>query len=106
MEHPFLEDKFKIRWSQLRPENVASDISEAIKRAEDKINALSGDDFPEGGLTFENTLLALESAYETLSRPWGLVGHLDSVCNSDPLREAQNTMLPKVSEFFAKIEPS
>ena len=103
MEHPFLEDEFKIRWSQLKPENVVSDISEAIKRAEDKVSALCGDDSPETELTFENTLLALESAYETLSRPWGLVGHLDSVCNSDPLREAQNTMLPKVSEFFAKI---
>jgi len=103
MEHPFLEDEFKIRWSQLRPENVVPDIAEAIRRAENKINVLSGEDFPDSGLTFENTLLALESAYETLSRPWGLVGHLDSVCNSDPLREAQNTMLPKVSEFFAKV---
>ena len=55
MEHPFLEDEFKIRWSQLKPENVVPDISEAIKRAEDKISALSGDNFPETGLTIENT---------------------------------------------------
>ena len=60
MEHPFLEGEFKIRWSQLKPENVVSDISEAIKRAEDKISTLSSDDFPESELTFENTLLALE----------------------------------------------
>ena len=59
MEHPFLEDEFKIRWSQLKPENVVSDISEAIKRAEDKISALSGDDSPETELTFENTLFYL-----------------------------------------------
>ena len=60
MANPFLEDEFKIRWSQLGSENVVSDISEAIKRAEDKISVLSGDDFPEGGLTFENTLLAIK----------------------------------------------
>ena len=58
----------------------------------------SGDD-----LTFENTLIALESAYESLSRPWGLVSHLDSVSNSDQLREAYNAMLPKVSEFYSKV---
>ena len=60
-------------------------------------------DSEKGDRTFDNTLLALESATETLDRAWGLVGHLDSVCNSEDLRVAYNVMLPKVSEFYARI---
>jgi oligopeptidase A len=103
MSHPFLSDDFHIRWSQLTPEHVVPDITKALADAQEQIDRLASGDVPEGGLTFENTLLALESAGEMLSRPWGLVGHLDSVCNSDPLRDAQNEMLPKVSEFSSKI---
>ncbi len=103
MQKPFLDNKFQITWSELKPESIVSDITEAIEIAQNQVDLISqpcpsGDD-----LTFENTLIALESAYEALSRPWGLVSHLDSVSNSDPLREAYNAMLPKVSEFYSKV---
>ena len=42
-------------------------------------------------------------ASHELSFAWGLVTHLDSVCNSPELREVHNEMLPAVSAFFAKI---
>ena len=103
MEKPFLADKFQIAWSELKPENIVSDITEAIEIAQNQVDLIS-QPCPAGDeLTFENTLIALESAYEALSRPWGLVSHLDSVSNSDPLREAYNAMLPKVSEFYSKV---
>ena len=103
MEKPFLADKFQIAWSELKPEYIVSDITEAIEIAQNQVDLIS-QPCPAGDeLTFENTLIALESAYESLSRPWGLVSHLDSVSNSDPLREAYNAMLPKVSEFYSKV---
>ena len=103
MEKPFLADKFQIAWSELKPENIVSDITEAIEIAQNQVDLIS-QPCPAGDeLTFENTLISLESAYESLSRPWGLVSHLDSVSNSDPLREAYNAMLPKVSEFYSKV---
>ena len=103
MQKPFLDDKFQIAWSELKPESIVSDITEAIETAQNQVDLIS-QPCPAGDeLTFENTLIALESAYESLSRPWGLVSHLDSVSNSDPLREAYNAMLPKVSEFYSKV---
>ena len=103
MQKPFLDDKFQIAWSELKPESIVSDITEAIEIAQNQVDLIS-QPCPAGDeLTFENTLIALESAYESLSRPWGLVSHLDSVSNSDPLREAYNEMLPKVSEFYSKV---
>ena len=103
MEKPFLADKFQIAWSELKPENIVADITEAIEIAQNQVDKISQPSSAEDELTFENTLIALESAYEALSRPWGLVSHLDSVSNSDPLREAYNAMLPKVSEFYSKV---
>ena len=103
MQKPFLADKFQIAWSELKPENIVSDITEAIEIAQNQVDLISQPSPAGDELTFENTLIALESAYESLSRPWGLVSHLDSVSNSDPLREAYNAMLPKVSEFYSKV---
>jgi len=103
MNNPFLDDCFAIKWSALNAKHVVADITLALEAASAKINALASGAQEGEELTFENTLLALESATETLSLPWGLVGHLDSVCNSEQLRKAQNEMLKPVSEFFATI---
>lgn len=103
MDRPFLDDSFHIRWSRLTPDRVVPDITAAIEAAQARIDALANEGAPVGGLTFENTLLELEAATELLARPWGRVGHLDAVCNSDELRAAHNEMLPKVSEFFTRV---
>ena len=101
MSHPFLKTDFEIRWSGLQPKMIESDIRKALDCAQGNLDAIiaAGTD----GRTFNNTLLALQDATEELSCAWGLVGHLDSVCNSEPLRKAYNAMLPEVSEFCAKI---
>tara|TARA_R110002096_G_scaffold203478_4_gene388698 strand:- start:370 stop:2484 length:2115 start_codon:yes stop_codon:yes gene_type:complete len=101
-EHPFLQDDFHIGWSSLIPSAIESDIKKAIADADAQLESLS-EECSDEELTFENTLLGLESATEALSQAWGLVGHLDSVRNSDDLREAHNAMLPEVTQFFSRI---
>ena len=100
--HPFLQKDFQIRWSALVPGAIEADIKKALEDANGRIEALC-EDFDLEELTFENTLIALEEATEDLSMAWGLVGHLDSVRNSDELRDAQNVMLPEVTQFFSRI---
>ncbi|MDF2375436.1 MAG: M3 family metallopeptidase [Verrucomicrobiales bacterium] len=102
ISHPFLEDEFHIRWSTLVPTAIQEDIQLALDEAQKRLDVLC-EEFDPAALTFENTLLALETATEDLSRAWGLVGHLDSVRNSDELREAYNAMLPKVTQFYSRI---
>lgn len=103
MTHPFLTDDFHIRWSTLKPEAIEPDITKALidaQAAVDSVAALSDNDT---ALNYENTLVALDQGLEVLNRAWGLVSHLDSVCNSAELRKAHNMMLPKVSEFYSSI---
>lgn len=101
MPHPFLSPDFHIRWSSLKPDAIRADIDEALNRAEANIDALIGQD--RGKMSFESVVLGLEEATRELNEAWGIVQHLDSLCNSPELREAHNAMLPKVSAFFAKI---
>ncbi|MFP4157451.1 MAG: M3 family metallopeptidase [Opitutales bacterium] len=98
--HPFLQTDFHIRWSELKPEHIVPDISKALDEAKTAVDAVAAQSAP---LTYENTLMALDEGLETLSRAWGLVNHLDAVCNSPELREAYNTMLPQVVAFFSGI---
>lgn len=104
MQHRFLQKDFHIRWSALTPGHIEADINRALKDAQtaiDSIAARSGNPVKE--LTYENTVAALDQAIELLSHAWGLVGHLDSVCNSTELRDAHNAMLPLVTEFYSGI---
>ena len=99
--HPFLAPDFQINWSTLTPDHIPADVTAAIATGKaniDQIKAVT----PETA-TFDNTFGALENATQDLDRSWGRVNHLDSVANSDDLREALNEMLPVVSEFSSSI---
>ena len=104
MKHPFLQKEFEIRWSSLTPDQIETDITQALNDAQAAIEAVADRNAENAEtLTYANTIAALDDGLETLNHAWGLVSHLDSVNNSPELREAHNAMLPKVSEFFASI---
>ena len=99
--YPFISDEYHIPWSRLTPDCVERDIRKGMELAEEKLESirrLSPDE-----VTLSNTFLALESATEELSRGWGRLNHLDSVCDIDGLREELNKMLPEVSAFYSSI---
>jgi oligopeptidase A len=98
--HPFLTEDFYIHWATLTPDHIEADISKALQEAQSAVDAVAAQAAP---LTYGNTIAALDAGLEALNRAWGLVSHLDSVCNSPELRAAHNTMLPKVAEFFSSI---
>jgi len=98
----FLSDSFEVPWSQLTADRVNSDIESALAEAERRVDTLCGLD--RGRMEFNDIFVGgFEHATEQLNRAWGLVSHLDSVCNSDELREAYNAMIPKVTEFSTKL---
>ena len=99
--NPFLQLSGNPKWENLTPDHIRGDITEALETAESNLQKIR--DLQPGETTFANTVKALEHASYELYYAWGLVTHLDSVCNSPELREAHNEMLPAVSTFGAKI---
>jgi len=102
-EHPFLDPSLPIRWSRLTPEHIVPDITLGLERAQAAIDTIAALPPDAAALDFGSTFLALEEATRELNSAWGLVSHLDSVCNQSALREAKNEMLPRVSEFYSGI---
>ena len=99
--NPFLKKNDYPKWSELKPDSIRQDITLALEESEKNLQRIR--DLNPTEVTFFNTVKALEKATSTLDEAWGLVTHLDSVCNSDELRKAHNDILPAVSEFGAKI---
>jgi len=101
MAAPFLTQDFHIRWSTLTPDHIEADIRAALEQAQANLDALIDQD--RGKMNFDTVVLGLDETTRELNEAWGLVTHLDSLCNSPALREAHNKMLAEVSAFFAKI---
>ena len=102
MAAPFLNQDLHIRWSTLTSEHIEADIRAALEKAQANLDAVIDQD--RGKLmNFDSVVLGLDECTRELNEAWGLVTHLDSLCNSPALREAHNKMLSEVSSFFAKI---
>src|SRR5262245_34555874 len=53
--------------------------------------------------TWEEFVAPLEDANERIGRAWGQVAHLHAVLDSPALREAYNTSLPKVTQYWTAL---
>ncbi len=58
---------------------------------------------PEIAPDWRDFVEPMENANERLHRAWGIVGHLNSVMNSPELREAYNSNLPKVTQYYTEL---
>jgi oligopeptidase A len=53
--------------------------------------------------TWDNFVVSLEALEDRLARAWSPVSHMNSVVNSDALREAYNACLPKLSQYATEL---
>jgi peptidyl-dipeptidase Dcp len=83
--------------------NVA-DVKEAVEKGMElqlqEIDAIANNDEAP---TFENTIVAMESAGKALDRVFAYYGILSSNMSSPEFREVQAELAPKLSEFRSKI---
>lgn len=100
-KNPFIANDYHIKWNSLTPDHIEPDIDAALAISEKNLESIRRLD--DSALSYKNTFAALEAATEDLERVWGRVNHLDSVANSDDLRTALNTVLPRVTAFFSAI---
>ncbi len=58
---------------------------------------------PDIAADWRNFVEPMEDANERLHRAWGIVGHLNSVMNSPELREAYNSNLSRVTQYYTEL---
>lgn len=87
-------------FSQIKPEHVEPAIDQLLADArtivEQHLQATTE-------YTWENLVEPIEDAEDRLSKAWSPVSHMNSVVNSDALREAYNACLPKLSEYSTEM---
>ncbi|SIO93782.1 oligopeptidase A [Vibrio spartinae] len=96
MSNPLLTFTDLPPFSQIQPEHIKPAIEQAIANCRTKIEAvLEGNTQP----SWDNLVAPIEEADDHLSRIWSPISHMNSVMNSEALREAYENCLPLLSEY-------
>jgi oligopeptidase A len=94
--NPLLEKNELPPFSSILPEHVEPAIRQLIEHARTSIDSLLA---TEDHHSWDTLPAKLEALDDELAQAWSPVSHLNSVCNSEALREAYNACLPLLSEY-------
>ena len=98
--NPLLDFAGLPRFDVIQPSDVQPAISQLLDESRAEVDRLLSNDVP---VTWDSFAQPLQDNLEHLSRAWGIVGHLHSVNDIPPWREAYNAMLPEVTTFYAGL---
>ncbi len=100
MSNPLLSFSGLPPFSKIKPEHVEPAIDHLLKHNRELVTQLvSMTEKP----SWNNFVQVLEDADDQLNRAWSPVSHMNSVVNSDALRDAYNTCLPKLSDYGTEM---
>ncbi len=97
MTNPLLTMDGLPPFSQIKPEQVKPAIEHAIADCKKRVDTVLA--CGEEVFTWDNLVAPLEEVNDRLGRIWSPVSHLNSVLNSDELRQAYESCLPLLSEY-------
>ncbi|MEZ9398153.1 oligopeptidase A [Vibrio splendidus] len=96
MSNPLLTFTDLPPFSQIKPEHVKPAVEQVIEECRNKIEqVLEGNTSP----SWDNLVAPIDEMDDRLGRIWSPVSHMNSVVNSDELREAYESCLPVLSEY-------
>ncbi|WP_217544314.1 oligopeptidase A [Vibrio metschnikovii] len=96
MSNPLLTFTDLPPFSAIKPEHVKPAVEQVIEACRTTINqVLEGNTQP----SWASVIAPIEEVDDRLSRVWSPVSHMNSVVNSDELRDAYESCLPLLSEY-------
>ena len=100
MSNPLLEMDALPAFSRITPELIETAIDQLLSENREKVQHLldSGQQHD-----WKNLIEPLELIDDRLSRAWSPVSHMNSVVNSEELRQAYNACLPKLSDYATEM---
>jgi len=101
--NPLLTINDLIDFPSIKPEHVVPGMKTLIAEAQAVLENVTKESTPA---TWEDVITPLEKKTLALSRAWGAVSHLMSVCDEPELRKAYNEALPIVTQFWIGLSQS
>ncbi len=100
MSNPLLED-FKLPpFTRIKPEHIKPAIDTLLADARSTVKQCLKQN---AHYDWENLIDPIDDAEDRLHRAWAPVSHMNSVVNSEPLREAYNACLPALTEYSTEM---
>ncbi|MGD8999754.1 MAG: oligopeptidase A, partial [Granulosicoccaceae bacterium] len=100
MSNPLLDMAGLPPFSAIKPEHVGPAIDRLLAENRERIETLLD---ANEHYSWDNLVQPIEDMDERLGRVWSPVSHMNSVVNTDALREAYNACLPKLSEYSTEM---
>ncbi len=100
MNNPLLQMDGLPPFSKIKPEHAEPAIDALLAEGRQAVADLLA---ANTEYSWDNFVQPLEALEERLGRAWSPVSHLNSVMNSDELREAYNACLPKLSDYGTEM---
>lgn len=100
MTNPLLENTELPQFSKIKPEHVEPAIDQLLSEARQTISTHLQS---AGSYNWGNLIDPIENAENRLNKAWSPVSHMNSVVNSDAMRDAYNECLGKLSEYSTEV---
>ncbi len=100
MTNPLLTNAALPLFSQIKPEHIEPAIDQLLADARAVVAQVLQ---ATGAYNWHNLIEPIENIEDKLNKAWSPVSHLNSVVNSDELRNAYNACLPKLSEYATEM---
>ncbi len=99
-ENPLLTMEGLPPFSKIKPEHIEPAIKTILEDSRQRVRDILAENTE---YTWDNLIKPLEKISEKVSRTWSPISHMNSVVNSDMLRDAYNACLPKISEYITEL---
>jgi len=99
-KNPLLDFQGLPPFSQIKPEHIEPAIDELLSTNRQWLDRLLT---TTERFEWQNLVEPLEDMMDRLSAVWSPVSHMNSVVNSDELRDAYNACLEKLSEYYTEL---
>ena len=96
MTNPLLNQDALPAFSEIKPEHVKPAVEKAIADCRSTIEQVLNENTD---FTWQNLVMTIDEVDDVLGKLWSPVSHMNSVVNSDELREAYESCLPLLSEY-------
>ena len=88
------------KFDQIKIEDIEPTLTQLLSQSRQQMEALAVSTQPR---TWENFIVPMDEIDNALERMWSPVSHLNSVKDSDELRDAYEACLPKLTEYGTQL---